>query len=87
MKFAALLIPVFAILAFSVTAQQPKGDNCAPPPSSLAPTLPAKILTGMGTVHLGITTTNPEAQQFFDQGLAQMHSFWAREAERIARLC
>ena len=36
----------------------------------------------MGTVHLPITTTNPEAQKFFDQGVAQMHSFWAREAER-----
>src|SRR6185369_14244559 len=58
------------------------GDNCTPPPSSLAPTLPAKLLTGMGTVHLPITTSNPEAQKFFDQGLAQMHSFWAREAER-----
>ena len=43
---------------------------------------PAKLLPGMGTVHLPITTVNPEAQKFFDQGLAQMHSFWAREAER-----
>jgi tetratricopeptide (TPR) repeat protein len=78
MKFAVLLI-----LASTAAAQQPKGgDNCAPPPSSLAPTLPAKILPGMGTVHLAITTSSPEAQQFFDQGLAQMHSFWAREAER-----
>jgi tetratricopeptide (TPR) repeat protein len=78
MKFAVPLI-----LAFAAAAQQPKGgDNCAPPPSSLAPTLPAKILPGMGTVHLAITTSNPEAQQFFDQGVAQMHSFWAREAER-----
>ena len=41
-----------------------------------------EILPGMGTVHLAITTSNPGAQQFFDQGLAQMHSFWAREAER-----
>jgi len=57
-------------------------DNCAPPPSALAPTLPAKLLPGMGTAHLKITTSSPEAQQFFDQGLAQMHSFWAREAER-----
>jgi tetratricopeptide (TPR) repeat protein len=78
MKFAVLLT-----LAFAAAAQQPKGgDNCAPPPSSLAPTLPAKILSGMGTVHFAITTSNPEAQQFFDQGVAQMHSFWAREAER-----
>src|SRR5262245_63501128 len=71
----------FLPLAFAL-AQAPKGDNCTPPPSALAPTLPAKLLPGMGTVHLAITTASPEAQQFFDQGLAQMHSFWAREAER-----
>jgi tetratricopeptide (TPR) repeat protein len=75
-------VAVFA-LALAVSAQTPKApDNCAPPPSALAPTLPAKLLPGMGTVHLAITTSSPEAQQFFDQGLAQMHSFWAREAER-----
>ncbi|MGO9260886.1 MAG: hypothetical protein ACLQU1_31950 [Bryobacteraceae bacterium] len=66
----------------SATQPQKAADNCVPPPSALAPTLPAKLLTGMGTVHLSITTTSPEAQQFFDQGVAQMHSFWAREAER-----
>ena len=70
-------------IAMAAAAQQPKGgDNCAPPPSSLAPTLPAKILPGMGSVHLPITTSSAEAQRFFDQGVAQMHSFWAREAER-----
>ena len=37
---------------------------------------------GQGTVHFPITTKSPEAQKFFDQGVAQMHSFWAREAER-----
>src|SRR5215471_18942932 len=73
MKFAVILA-----LALAALAQQPKGgDNCTPPPSSLAPTLPARILPGMGTVHLAITTSSPEAQKFFDQGLAQMHSFWA----------
>jgi tetratricopeptide (TPR) repeat protein len=70
-------------IALAAAAQQPKiGDNCAPPPSALAPTLPAKILEGMGTVHLPITTSSAEAQRYFDQGVAQMHSFWAREAER-----
>jgi tetratricopeptide (TPR) repeat protein len=78
MKFAAVFT-----LALAALAQQPKAaDNCAPPPSALAPTLPAKLLDGMGTVHLAITTSSPEAQKFFDQGVAQMHSFWAREAER-----
>jgi len=74
-------LTVVALLT-TASAQQPKADNCAPPPSALAPTLPAKILTGMGTVHLPMTTSSPEAQRFFDQGVAQMHSFWAREAER-----
>jgi tetratricopeptide (TPR) repeat protein len=79
MKLALALLA----LPLAVPAQAPRAaDNCAPPPSSLAPTLPARILPGMGTVHLPITTSNPEAQKFFDQGLAQMHSFWAREAER-----
>jgi tetratricopeptide (TPR) repeat protein len=73
---AALTVP----LAFA--ADVPKGDNCAPPPSALAPTLPAKLLPGMGIVHFKITTSSDEAQKFFDQGVAQMHSFWAREAER-----
>ncbi|MCX6631413.1 MAG: hypothetical protein NTW28_27690, partial [Candidatus Solibacter sp.] len=83
MKFAVPLTLALATLVSAAAAQQPKGgDNCAPPPSSLAPTLPAKILPGTGTVHLAITTSNPETQQFFDQGVAQMHSFWAREAER-----
>lgn len=73
---------VLLTIGLAAGAQPPKGDNCAPPPSALAPTLPAKILPGMGTVHLPITTSSAEAQQFFDQGVAQMHSFWAREAER-----
>lgn len=83
MKPSLSLSLALVTFSFAAAAQPPKGgDNCAPPPSSLTPTLPAKILSGMGTVHLAITTSNPEAQQFFDQGLAQMHSFWAREAER-----
>ena len=53
-----------------------------PPPGGAAPSLPAKLLEGQGTVHFPITTKSPEAQKFFDQGVAQMHSFWAREAER-----
>lgn len=80
MKIGLTLL-AFSSLAFAQAAK-PAADNCTPPPSALAPTLPAKLMTGMGTVHLAITTSNPEAQQFFDQGLAQMHSFWAREAER-----
>lgn len=57
-------------------------DQCAPEPGDFPPPLPAKLLEGQGHVHFPITTSSPQAQQFFDQGVAQMHSFWAREAER-----
>jgi tetratricopeptide (TPR) repeat protein len=57
-------------------------DLCVPPAGSVAPSLPAKLLAGQGRVHFPITSLNPQAQEFFDQGVAQMHSFWATEAER-----
>ncbi len=80
MRLAAALF--FALAAFAQTKQP---DMCAPPPSSSAPSLPAKLMTGQGDVHFPITTSSPEAQKFFDQGVAQMHSFWALEAERSFR--
>jgi tetratricopeptide (TPR) repeat protein len=39
-------------------------------------------MTGQGHIHFPITTSSPKAQEFFEQGVAQMHSFWAVEAER-----
>ena len=73
---------VVAIFALEGWSQSKPKDMCMPPPSSVAPALPAKIMTGQGEVHFPITTTSTEAQKFFDQGMAQMHSFWSREAER-----
>lgn len=61
------------------------GAHCAPPPGSQAPALPAYILAGMGHVEMPIATSSPEAQKFFNQGLAQLHSFWGKEAERSFR--
>ena len=70
------------IAAAAETQPAKPADACVPPPGSAPPALPAKLLTGQGTVHFPITTKSPEAQKFFDQGVAQMHSFWGREAER-----
>lgn len=74
----------FLALALTLNTLSAQADKalCAPPVDKASPTLPAKLMNGMGTVHMKITTTSEEAQKFFDQGLAQMHSFWAREAER-----
>src|SRR5580658_4066214 len=81
MRIAAALL----LAASCLFAQSKPADLCAPPPSGFAPTLPAKLMQGQGDVHFKITTSNPKAQQFFDQGVAQMHSFWAFEAERSFR--
>jgi tetratricopeptide (TPR) repeat protein len=67
--------------AGSKSTDKPK-DLCTPPPAGVAPALPARILEGQGVVRFPITTSNPKAQEFFNQGVAQMHSFWATEAER-----
>ena len=77
---AALLIAT----AFAC-AQNKQPDLCVPPPSGVAPSLPAKLMSGQGNVHFAITTSSPKAQQFFDQGVAQLHSFWSTEAERSFR--
>lgn len=81
MKAAALLLIATAI----VCAQNKQPDLCVPPPSGVAPSLPAKLMSGQGDVHFAITTSNPKAQQFFDQGVAQLHSFWSTESERSFR--
>jgi peroxiredoxin len=38
-----------------------------------------------GRVHFKVTTDSPEAQRFFEQGVAQLHAFWFYEAERSFR--
>jgi tetratricopeptide (TPR) repeat protein len=45
--------------------------------------LPApQHMDGLGRAHITITTKSPEAQQWFDQGLAALHCFWDYEALR-----
>ncbi len=39
----------------------------------------------VGRVAFPITTTSPDAQAFFNQGVAQLHGFWYFEAERSFR--
>lgn len=82
MRVRACLGILLGVAAGAFAQPTPKADNCAPPPGSVAPPLPAKLLEGQGPVEFPITTSSAEAQRFFNQGVAQMHSFWAREAER-----
>jgi tetratricopeptide (TPR) repeat protein len=43
---------------------------------------PATLMTGVGNVHHPVSTSNPEAQEFFDQGLRLIYDFNHDEAAR-----
>jgi peroxiredoxin len=45
----------------------------------------AYLMPGMGKVHFPVTSREPEAQTFIDQGVAQLHSFYYFESERSFR--
>lgn len=44
-------------------------------------------MEGIGSAPLTITTKSAEAQEWFNQGNALLHSFWFEEAERSFRWC
>jgi tetratricopeptide (TPR) repeat protein len=68
---AALIL--FFILCASFSAAAQIASPAAPP---------VKIYSGMGTLHHKIATKNPEAQQFFDQGLTLVYGFNHEQAIR-----
>ncbi len=45
------------------------------------------VIKGIGDTPFPITCKSPEAQKWFDQGNALLHSFWFEEAERSFRWC
>jgi tetratricopeptide (TPR) repeat protein len=61
--------------------KRPEPDMCVAPPGA-QPLLPAKLLEGQGTTNMAVTTQSADARAFFNQGVSQLHSFWAVEAER-----
>jgi tetratricopeptide (TPR) repeat protein len=46
------------------------------------PAKPATLMSGYGNLHHPVSTSNPQAQQFFDQGLRQIYAFNHDEAAR-----
>jgi peroxiredoxin len=68
-----------------------KADGLVPGHSSHAevfnegPRQAAYLMQGMPKVKFPVTTANPEAQKFIEQGVGQLHGFWYFEAERSFR--
>jgi tetratricopeptide (TPR) repeat protein len=78
----ATFVCLCTVLAVPATAaQRPEADLCAVPPGA-QPSLPAKLMQGMGETNMPVTTKSEEARKFFNQGVSQLHSFWNVEAER-----
>ncbi|MFI5106671.1 MAG: hypothetical protein ACHP79_17245, partial [Terriglobales bacterium] len=65
---------VILILAVGLAAAQPHPSPSQPNPPVL--------MTGYGNLHHPVTTSNPEAQKFFDQGLRLIYAFNHDEAAR-----
>ena len=77
-------------VAASTTVPEPDASEpitmCAPPPTSdtlwYTQNKKAPLFDGLEGVHFKITTTNPEAQGYFDQGLMLAYGFNHAEAAR-----
>lgn len=52
---------------------------------SATPAKPEALMPGLGNVHHPVSTSNAEAQRFFDQGLALIYAFNHDEAARSFR--
>lgn len=62
-----------AILSLGSAAQ----DHASP-----VQTRPVTLVTGLGNLHHPVSTKNPQAQEFFDQGLRFIYAFNHDEAAR-----
>jgi len=76
MRNCSFLILLLVCIPSSGFAQQPPATNVAQP---------AQLLPGLGNHHHPIAAKSPEAQKFFDQGLALAWAFNRAEAERSFR--
>ena len=81
-----LTVVVFVICGLAVAPLRAQEDHAAhqhtgPVPREILER-PVPLRPGIGTVHEAVTTSSPEAQSFYDQGLAYLHSYVWIEAIR-----
>lgn len=65
--------------------QPPAGHSLHGESFNAGPRQAAYLMEGIGRIDFPITTSDPRAQQFFAQGVGQLHGFWYFEAERAFR--
>ena len=82
------LLPVLALAALTASAATAQPQHQSHDPATLPPWIAKPIdlyKTGLGTFSRKITTSNPEAQAFFDQGFQLMYAFGKNDALRSFR--
>ena len=92
-RLSVLFLSLLTTLARSDDAKpDPALPPDAPPGHSIhgesfneGPRRRLPLTPGCGDVSFAVTTVSPEAQQWFNQGVAQLHGFWYWEAERSFR--
>src|SRR3982074_121957 len=72
-----LVIALILLVSATAFGQQPDTPMKMDPAEK-----PAVIMTGLGSLHHPVSAANPEAQRFFDQGLALVFAFNHDEAVR-----
>ncbi len=72
-----LIIALALLVSATASAQQPDTNM-----KMAAAEKPVTIMTGLGSLHHPVSTTKPEAQRFFDQGLSLVFAFNHDEAVR-----
>src|SRR5882757_3450482 len=72
MRHALVLSVICAMCSLAVAQDHPAHPQAKP----------ATLMPGYGDLHHPISTSNPQAQQFFDQGLRQIYAFNHDEAAR-----
>jgi tetratricopeptide (TPR) repeat protein len=82
MKLRTILLLCCCCLMTTNARSQDSAAQCHTPSATKEATRPAFLFEGAGSVHFPVTTRSEEAQKFFNQGLALMHSFWFYEADR-----
>jgi tetratricopeptide (TPR) repeat protein len=78
------LLPILLAACATSAFAQPHGDHAMPvPPQTLAEWAKgARLYDGLGSFHRAVTTSSPEAQRYFDQGMRFIWAFNHDEATR-----
>lgn len=79
------LVSALPVMAQDTEARPAPGHSLHGNNFSEGPRRKGPLLPGMGAVSFPVTTSSPEAQQWFNQGVGQLHGFWYWEAERSFR--